>query len=99
MCILLANPKASPHCNCGLELALLAGVDLFGMPAGLSTWSHAQNGNEKFLMVESTLIDNDGTQFREVDVVRLQSGTKHSPYTPNGCLLTINIAGADKILE
>jgi len=81
------------------ELPLGVGFHVYRMPAGLSTRPHAHNGNEQFLILEGELIDNDGTQYRKGDLVWLRSGTEHSSYTPNGCLLAVHIAGAETILE
>jgi hypothetical protein len=81
------------------ELPLGIGFHVYRMPAGLSTRPHAHNGNEQFLILEGELIDNDGTHYRKGDLVWLRSGTEHSSYTPNGCLLAVHIAGAETILE
>jgi len=81
------------------ELPLGIGFHVYRMPAGLSTRPHAHNGNEQFLIIEGELIDNDGTQYRKGDLVWLRSGTEHCSYTPNGCLLVVLIARAEKILE
>ena len=81
------------------ELPLGIGFHVYRMPAGLNTRPPVHNGNEQFLILEGVLIDNDGTQYRKGDLVWLRSGTEHSSYTPNGCLLAVHIAGAEKILE
>ena len=81
------------------ELPLGIGFHVYRMPAGLITRPHAHNGNGQFLIIEGELIDNDGTQYRKGDLVWLSSGTEHCSYTPNGCLLVVHIARAEKILE
>jgi anti-sigma factor ChrR (cupin superfamily) len=71
------------------------GFHIYRMPAGMTTRAHRHNGLEQFLMIEGELIDNDGTTYRQGDLVLLQDGTEHSSYSPGGCLIAVYIAQAE----
>lgn len=81
----------------GCELGI--GFHVYRMPAGMTTLGHRHNGHEQFLILEGELHENDGTILRAGDLVFYRSGTEHTSYTPNGCLLAVHIAGPEFLVE
>lgn len=81
------------------ELPLGVGFHVYRMPAGMTTRPHRHNGHEQFLILEGELIENDGTMLRAGDLVWFRSGTEHSSYSPNGCLLAVHIAAMETVVE
>ncbi|MEO8245401.1 MAG: cupin domain-containing protein [bacterium] len=67
------------------------GFHVYRMPAGMTTRAHRHNGVEQFLVLEGTLVDNDGRAFTKGDMVCYDDGTEHSSYSPDGCLLAVMI--------
>jgi anti-sigma factor ChrR (cupin superfamily) len=60
---------------------------------------HEHMGHEEFLILEGSLIDNDGTEYLPGDFVRLLPGSKHSSHSPEGCLLLVILRGNNRALE
>lgn len=62
---------------------------LLRMEAGATSKPHEHTGHEEFLMLEGSLLDCDGAEFKAGDYVHFQPGSKHSSTTPNGCKLLV----------
>ena len=67
------------------------GFHVYKMEPGSITTPHAHNKNEEFLILSGELIENDGTVYREGDLVWLKKGTEHSSYTKTGCTMAVFI--------
>ena len=74
------------------------GFHLYRMPPGMTTRGHRHNGEEHFYVLDGELIDNDGTVFRQGDIVSYRDGTEHSSHTPGGCTLVVYITQAETVL-
>ena len=79
----------------GDDAPLGVGFHVYRMPAGMTTRAHRHNGAEQFLILEGTLIENDGTVLKAGDLIWLRDGTEHCSYTPGGCLLAVQIASPE----
>jgi quercetin dioxygenase-like cupin family protein len=75
------------------------GFHIYRMPAGMTTRAHRHNGLEQFLMLEGELIDNDGTVYRQGDLVLLKDGTEHCSHSPGGCLIAVHLSQPETNLE
>ena len=62
---------------------------LLRMEPGATSRPHEHTGHEEFLMLEGSLIDDDGREFKAGDYVHFQPGSQHSSTTPNGCKLLV----------
>ena len=78
---------------------LATGFHVYKMKPGARSQSHEHTGDEEFSTLSGELIDNDGTVYKEGDLVWLQKGTQHYSYTETGCLLAVYIPTAEKILD
>ena len=67
------------------------GFHVYKMEPGYTTIPHEHTSNEEFLLISGDLTDNDGTVYREGDLVLMKAGTQHCSYTENGCLLAVYI--------
>ncbi|MDJ0777343.1 MAG: cupin domain-containing protein [Gammaproteobacteria bacterium] len=67
------------------------GFHVYKMAPGYTTIAHEHTGNEEFLLISGDLRDNDGTVYREGDLVWMKAGTQHNSYSENGCLLAVYI--------
>jgi anti-sigma factor ChrR (cupin superfamily) len=67
------------------------GFHVYKMEPGYTTIPHEHQGNEEFLILSGDVTDNDGTVYREGDLVLMKSGTQHSSYTENGCVIAVYI--------
>ena len=67
-------------------------------PGGRSL-PHEHTGYEEFVVLEGTLIDNDGAVFRAGDMVSFKPGTRHFSHAPDGCLLAVFMRGVNRPLE
>ncbi len=65
------------------------GFNVYKMDPGYTTIPHQHRGNEEFLVISGDLTDNDGTVYREGDLVSLKAGTEHCSHTENGCLIAV----------
>jgi len=59
------------------------------MQPGAKTIAHDHPGHEEFLVLESELIDSDGTVFKAGDFVSFTPGTHHWSRTETGCVLAV----------
>ena len=69
------------------DASRFVGFYMYKMEPGSSSTPHRHGGAEEFVVLEGELIDNDGTTYRQGDVVWLAPGTEHSSYSPNGALV------------
>ena len=65
------------------------GFYIYKMEPGAQSTPHRHGGAEEFLIIEGTLIDNDGTVYERGDVVWLAAGTEHNSRTETGCLIAV----------
>ena len=71
------------------------GFNVYKIDPGYTTIPHEHRGNEEFLVISGDLTDNDGTVYREGDLVWLKAGTQHCSYTKNGCIVVEYIEAAE----
>ena len=76
-----------------------AGFHLYRMEPGSKSQAHEHLGLEQFYVIEGELIDNDGTVYKQGDLVCLDEGTEHSSTSPNGCLLVVHIEVPERMIE
>jgi uncharacterized cupin superfamily protein len=74
------------------------GFHIYKMDPGYTTIPHQHRGNEEFLILSGDLTDNDGTVYREGDLVLMKDGTQHSSYTENGCVIAVYIEAPEESL-
>ena len=72
------------------------GFHVYKMEPGYTTIPHEHSGNEEFLIISGDLTDNDGTVYREGDLVLMKAGTQHCSYTENGCVIAVYIESPEK---
>ena len=72
------------------------GFHVYKMQPGTYSQPHEHTGDEEFLVLSGELIDNDGTVYREGDLIWLEKGTQHYSYTKTGCVLAVYIDTAEK---
>jgi hypothetical protein len=65
------------------------GFHIYKMEPGYTTIPHQHSGNEEFLILSGDLTDNDGTVYREGDLVLMKDGTEHCSHTENGCVIVV----------
>jgi len=71
------------------------GFHVFKMAPGTTTEAHRHTEDEEFYVLEGDLTDNDGTTYRQGDLVWMEKGTEHSSYSENGCTLIVYIQKAE----
>ncbi len=71
------------------------GFHIYRMAPGTTTTPHVHTGDEEFYVLSGELTDNDGTTYREGDLVWLKKGTEHYSYSENGCTLLVYIEVAE----
>lgn len=74
------------------------GFHVYKMDPGYTTIAHEHTSNEEFLLISGDLRDNDGTVYREGDLVLMKAGTQHNSYSEKGCLLAVYIETTEKSL-
>ena len=74
------------------------GFYIYRMEPGSRSTPHRHGGAEEFLIVEGELIDNDGTIYKQGDVVWLAAGTEHTSYTNTGCLVAVYAEATEETL-
>lgn len=65
------------------------GFYIYRMAPGSNSAPHKHGGAEEFFVIEGELIDNDGTVYRQGDVVWLAAGTEHTSHSPGGALVAV----------
>jgi quercetin dioxygenase-like cupin family protein len=74
------------------------GFHVFRMDPGSTTDAHEHTEHEEFLILSGELIENDGTVYREGDLVWMRKGTEHSSHTETGCVMAVFIAAPERLL-
>ncbi|MGB0799421.1 MAG: cupin domain-containing protein [Planktomarina sp.] len=74
------------------------GFYIYRMEPGAASTPHSHGGAEEFVMIEGELIDNDGTAYKQGDVVWLAPGTEHTSHTETGCLIAVYAEASEEIL-
>jgi anti-sigma factor ChrR (cupin superfamily) len=69
------------------------------MEPGSSSTPHRHGGAEEFVVIEGSLVDNDGTVYSQGDVVWLAGGTEHTSYTETGCVVAVYAEAEEVNLE
>ena len=72
------------------------GFYIYRMEPGSRSTPHRHGGAEEFLIIDGELIDNDGTVYRQGDVVWLAGGTEHTSHTETGCLVAVYAEAAEE---
>lgn len=67
------------------------GFHIYKMEPGYTTIPHQHCGNEEYLILSGDLTDNDGTVYREGDLVLMKDGTEHCSHTENGCVIVVHL--------
>jgi quercetin dioxygenase-like cupin family protein len=65
------------------------GFYIYKMEPGYTTIPHRHRGIEEFLILSGDLTDNDGTVYREGDMVSMAAGTEHCSYSEKGCVIAV----------
>lgn len=86
--ILKLNPDMPPE----------VGFYIYKMEPGSQSTPHVHGGAEEFYMIEGELIDNDGTVYKQGDVVWLKGGTEHTSHTITGCTVAVFGEGEEKAI-
>lgn len=74
------------------------GFHVFRMDPGTTTDPHQHTEDEEFYLLSGDLTDNDGTVYKEGDLVWMKEGTEHSSYSKNGCTLLVYIKTAEVLV-
>jgi len=73
------------------NVPLGTGFHVYKMDPGYTTIPHEHGYDEHFLIISGDLTDNDGTVYREGDLVLMKAGTQHCSYSKKGCLIAVFI--------
>ena len=65
------------------------GFYIYRMEPGSQSTPHRHGGAEEFVIIQGELIDNDGTVYKQGDVVWLAEGTEHTSHTETRCLIAV----------
>ena len=71
------------------------GFHVFRMDPDTTTTPHQHTGDEEFYLLSGDLRDNDGTVYKEGDLVWMKEGTEHYSYSEHGCTLLVYIKTAE----
>lgn len=63
------------------------GSYMMRMQPGAETIAHTHQRREEYIVLEGSLIENDGTVLKPGDYVIYEPGTQHNSRTEEGCLL------------
>lgn len=77
------------------DIPLGTGFHIYKMAPGTTTVAHEHAGLEEFFLISGDLTDNDGTEYREGDLVLMKKGTQHCSTTKNGCVLAVYIEASE----
>ena len=78
------------------ETAQFRGFYIYRMAPGSDSMPHQHGGAEEFVVIEGELIDNDGTVYRQGDVVWLAPGTEHTSHSPGGAVIAVYSEGEER---
>ena len=73
------------------------GFHIYKMDPGYTTLPHEHLGAEEFYVISGDATDNDGTVYRPGDLVLLKSGTQHTTYSENGCVVVCYLPDSKSI--
>jgi len=73
------------------SVPLGTGFHVYKMEPGYTTIPHEHGHDEHFLVVSGDITDNDGTVYREGDLVLMKAGTQHCSYSESGCVVVVYI--------
>ena len=73
------------------SVRLGTGFHVYKMEPGYTTIPHEHGNDEHFLVISGDVTDNDGTVYREGDLVLMKAGTQHCSHTENGCVIAVYI--------
>lgn len=68
------------------------------LPGGTST-PHEHHGFEEFYVIEGSVIDHDGVEYKAGHFVSLKPGTKHYSHSPGGALMVAWLTDNNRVLE
>lgn len=71
------------------------GFHIYKMEPGYTTIPHEHRSNEEFFIISGEITDNDGTVYREGDLVLMKAGTQHCSYTEKGCVIVVYIENTE----
>jgi quercetin dioxygenase-like cupin family protein len=71
------------------NLGRMVGFYIYRMAPGAQSEPHQHGGAEEFFVIEGEVIDNDGTVYKQGDVVWLGGGTEHTSVAPNGAIVAV----------
>ena len=91
------NP-GTDYLQINAETEAATGFHIYRMAAGSRSDAHEHMGHEEFFIISGDLTDNDGTEYKEGDLVWLRKGTEHYSTTKNGCILAVYIPVAERNL-
>ena len=69
------------------DLATREGAYMMRLQPGAETIAHTHRRREEYIILEGSLIEDDGTVLKPGDYVMYEPGTKHNSRTEEGCLL------------
>ena len=75
------------------------GTYVLKMNPGAKSLPHEHTNCEEFLMLDGELIDPDNKVFKKGDFITFESGSSHSSYTKNGCLLLVFQRSKNKLIK
>ena len=64
-----------------------------------SSMMATEAGIEEFLVLEGSLVDDDGTVFGAGDSVSFAPGSRHASVAPDGCLIAVFLRGRNRLVE
>ena len=71
------------------------GFHIDHMPPGMTTRGHRHTRAEALLVRDGDLTDNDGTVFRNGDLVFCRDGSEQNSRTVGGCTLAVFVSGPE----
>lgn len=75
------------------------GTFLIRFAPGSRSLRHEHTGIEEFLVLEGSLVDDDGTVFGAGDFVSFAPGSRHASTAPDGCLIVVFLRGRNRLVE
>ena len=69
------------------------------MKPGAQSTPHRHHGREEFLVLNGSMIDCDGTEFKTGDYVKYRPGSTHYSHSVDGCTLLVILTGQNEQLD
>lgn len=66
---------------------------------GAKSVHHIHGGYEEFLVLDGTLIDNDGYVYNKGDFATLTPGSSHYSYSETGCKVLVFMRGINRVVK